>query len=66
MKISAFADCNSESVIIRVPYELAVALIKNCPPTEGREELIHWLKIAAARSKKFSKLLEENDEDNEL
>lgn len=53
MKISAFADCNSETVVIRIPYELAVTLIKNCPPTEEREELIRWMKIAATRSKKF-------------
>lgn len=43
---------------MRVPYELAVTLLKNCPPSAEREELIHWLKIAATRSKKFNKLLE--------
>ena len=61
MKISAFADCNSETIVLRMPYELAISLIKDCPPTEEREELIRWVKIAASRSKKFSKLLEDNE-----
>ena len=44
-----------------MPYELAISLIKHCPPTEERQELIRWIKIAASRSKKFNKLLEDNE-----
>ena len=57
MRISAFADCNSESVVLRLPYELAVIMIKNCPPSEEREEILYWLKIAARHSKKLTEHL---------
>lgn len=59
MKISAFADCNSESVVLRLPYEIAVSMVKNLSDSDEKEEIIHWLRMAASRSKKFSKLLDE-------
>ena len=65
MKISAFADCNSESVVLRLPYEIAVSMVKNLADSEEKAEIIRWLKIAASRSKKFSKLLDEAEDSTE-
>ena len=62
MNFSAFADCNSETVVMRMPYAFAATLIKNCPPSQERAELIRWLKMAATRSKKFSQIVDEMDE----
>lgn len=59
MKMSAFVDCDSGSVVMRVPYELAAQMLANCPPSDDREELLTWIIRAAARSKKFKAALKE-------
>ena len=52
-RISVFVDCDSESLVMRVPYELAADLIANCPPSDDLKELREWLLRASARSKKL-------------
>lgn len=58
MNVSAFVDCNAESVVMRVPYELAAEMLANCPPSEDLKELSRWIIRAAARSKKFRESLQ--------
>lgn len=55
-KITAFTDCNSESIVIRMPYSLIVEILQNCHSSE-RDELIKKVKIAAHRSNKLTQML---------
>ena len=56
-RISAFTDCDSESIVIRLPYELLVQILKILPPTDMYSELRDRIKIAAHRSNKLAGLL---------
>lgn len=58
LKMSAFVDCNSESIVLRVPYALAVAMLKDCAASTDKTELIAKVKVAATRSRKLSALLD--------
>ena len=59
MRTSAFVDCDSESAVIRVPYDLLIAMLKNCPGSPDYYDLIYKIHRASARSKKLHGLLEE-------
>lgn len=58
MKISAFTDCDSQSIVLRVPYEMAVDMLLTLPDTDDKEELKQKVITASARSKKLRELLE--------
>ena len=58
MKISAFTDCDSQSIVLRVPYEMVVDMLLTLPDTEDKEELKQRVITASARSKKLRELLE--------
>ena len=58
MKISAFVDCNSESIVLRIPYEMVVAMLLLLPETEDKKELKNRVITASARSNKLRELLE--------
>ena len=57
-KITAFTDCNSENIVIRMPYSLIVEILQNCNSPE-RDELLEKVKIAAHRSNKLTQMLSE-------
>lgn len=57
MRISAFVDCDSESIVVRMPYELIAEVLCTLPKSEDKDELVHWVTIASKRSNKLSKLL---------
>ena len=59
LKMSAFADCDSNSIVLRVPYELAVAMLKHLPRSEEKTKLMTLVTRAAQRSKLLSRLLKE-------
>ena len=56
-RITAFTDCASQDIVIRVPYELAVQLVANAPDSDDKKELVHRMYIAAQRSSMFRKML---------
>ena len=53
MKISAFVDCNSESIVL-----MAVDMLLTLPDTEDKDELKQRIITASARSNKLRDLLE--------
>lgn len=55
-KITAFTDCDSESIVIRMPYSLIVEILQNCNSPE-RDELLEKVKMAAHRSNKLTQML---------
>lgn len=57
MRISAFVDCDSESIVVRMPYELIVEVLCILPESEDKNELVYRVNIASKRSNKLSKLL---------
>ena len=57
MRISAFVDCDSESIVVRMPYELIVEVLCTLPESEDKNELVKRVTIASKRSSKLSKLL---------
>ena len=57
MRISAFVDCDSESVVIRMPYEMIVEVLCTLPESGDKNELMNKVTIASRRSNKLSKLL---------
>lgn len=50
-------DCDSSSLVLRLPYELVVEILKSLPSVEGRDELFEKVKRAATRSNKLTALL---------
>lgn len=54
-------DCGSESVVMRVPYDLAAEMIANCPASGDLQELQSWIVRAAARSQKLREVLKNHD-----
>lgn len=57
MRISAFVDCDSESIVVRMPYELIVEVLCTLSESEDKDELVHRVTTASKRSNKLSKLL---------
>ena len=57
MRISAFVDCDSESIVVRMPYELIVDVLCTLSESEDKNELVHRVTTASKRSSKLSKLL---------
>lgn len=57
-KISCFADCGECSLVMRVPYELAVKIINYLPDDDDKAELLDKMKIASRRSKVFHSMLD--------
>lgn len=55
--ITAFTDCDSKSIVLRVPYELAVDMIIYLPPSENRDELTEKIRRASYRSSVLSNML---------
>lgn len=55
--ITAFTDCDSKSIVLRVPYELAVDIIRYLPTSESRDELIEKVRRASYRSSILSNML---------
>ena len=57
LRMSAFVDCGSQSIVLRVPYKLAVEMLKHCPPSNDKEQLLSRVNIAARRSNILYQLL---------
>jgi len=57
MEISCFADCGSKSLVLRMPYDLAVELLKNLPDSKRKNELKEKMEWASRRSHEFAELL---------
>ena len=55
-RITAFADCNSESIVIRMPYNMIVEILQNCNLSE-RDELLEKVRWASSRSSKLTHML---------
>ena len=55
-RITAFTDCNSESIVIRMPYNMIVEILQNCELSE-RDELLKKVRIAFYRSSKLTHML---------
>ena len=56
--ISCFADCGSECLVMRVPYDIAATMIENMPDSDAKDELILRATIASRRSKLLKSALE--------
>ena len=56
-QITVFTDCASKCVVLRLPYELAVMMTKECPPTQLRDELLLKMRREAVRSSCFRNML---------
>ena len=55
-RITAFTDCNSESIVIRMPYSMIVEILQNCDLSE-HEELLEKVRWASSRSSKLTHML---------
>lgn len=55
-RITAFTDCNSESIVIRMPYNMIVEILQNCDLSE-RDELLKKVRRASSRSSKLTHML---------
>ena len=55
-RITAFTDCNSESIVIRMPYSMIVEILQNCDLSE-RDELLKKVRRASYRSGKLTHML---------
>ena len=45
MRISVFNGCgNDGSISLRIPYELFMDMLNNCPKSRDRDELVYKLK----------------------
>lgn len=58
-EITAFTDCGSKSIVVRVPYELIVRILKYLPQDKVYDTLFGKVKKAAQRSNKLNDLLKE-------
>lgn len=63
-KITAFADCGSQCIVWRMPYEVAVNMLVDFKETEKnkeqRDSLIRATSIASRRSRALMTALKEN------
>lgn len=55
-RITAFTDCNSESIVIRMPYNMIVEILQNCNFSE-RDKLLEKVSWASSRSSKLTHML---------
>lgn len=55
-RITAFTDCNSESIVIRMPYNMIVEILQNCNFSE-RDKLLEKVRMASSRSSKLTHML---------
>ena len=55
-RITAFTDCNSESIVIRMPYSMIVEILQNCDLSE-HDELLKKVRRASSRSSKLTHML---------
>ena len=55
-RITAFTDCSSESIVIRMPYSMIVEILQNCDLSE-RDELLKKVRRASSRSSKLTHML---------
>lgn len=55
-RITAFTDCNSESIVIRMPYNMIIEILQNCNFSE-RDELLEKVRWASRRSSKLTHML---------
>ena len=55
-RITAFTDCNSGSIVIRMPYSIIVDILQNCDFSE-RDELLEKVRWASSRSSKLKHML---------
>lgn len=55
-RITAFTDCSSESIVIRMPYSMIVEILQNCDLSE-RDELLKKVRRASYRSSKLTQML---------
>ena len=55
-RITAFTDCNSESIVIRMPYNMIVEILQNCNLSE-RDKLLEKVRMASSRSSKLTHML---------
>ena len=55
MRMSVISDCNADSIIIRIPQELAVIMVKSIANTDDGQELVE--KMKRCHSNKISELL---------
>ena len=55
-RITAFTDCKSESIVIRMPYNMIVEILQNCDLSE-RDELLKKVRRASSRSGKLTHML---------
>ena len=58
MRMSVISDCNADSVIIRVPQELAVLMVKSIANTDDGQELIE--RMQQCHSSKILELLKKH------
>lgn len=56
--ISCFADCGSECLVMRVPYDIAATMIENMPDSDAKNEIIECAMIASRRSKLLKSALD--------
>lgn len=62
--ISCFADCGSECLVMRVPYDVAATMIENMPDSDAKNEIIQRAMIASRRSKLLKSALEKKIKKN--
>ena len=55
-RITAFTDCNSESIVIRMPYNMIIEILQNCNLSE-RDKLLEKVRWASSRSSKLTHML---------
>lgn len=58
--ITCFVDCATEHAVIRVPYNLLIDLLKNCPQSDVRDDLYRITYRASSRSNKLRNMLNDN------
>ena len=55
-RITAFTDCNSESIVIRMPYNMIIEILQNCNFSE-HDKLLEKVRMASSRSSKLTHML---------
>ena len=55
-RITAFTDCNSESIVIRMPYNMIIEILQNCNFSE-QDKLLEKVRMASSRSSKLTHML---------
>ena len=53
IETSVFADCASDTIVIRAPYKSIIDMVKSMEDGVVKEELISKLQLAIRRSKKM-------------